>query len=680
MGYAHSAASDRLSALGDLAVTRIGAGEALSRLRRGEPIVFVDARREDAWRHATEKLPGALRSGSRPVDETLPIIPEGTTVVYCMCRAEASSFAAAELLVARGYEDVHVLYGGLPAWRLAEGPMERGVASPRIESGDERERGHAPALAHHPSPAAPPSPRPADPEPRLLRGPGLLRHRRVLSVVPASPLGLRRPPAVGRGRDRDSRDPARVLPRRPGLPRPQPRGLGRAARGRAHPGRGPSGSSSAPPACSFPWRRPSTGSGARPSTGPIGGTRPWAFFSPRAGVVLAFLFVLVTAFLRTTISDLQLAPFLERASSYTALRLTALSLSVAAIFLLYRFLPNHRVSSRDVLPAAIGAGIVAEAVRWVYLRLSLCSSSRRARGPTTSRSASRSSRTSRPSCCWAGPSWRPDPRKRQKWKTRGRMLLLRWRARGSRSCSTSAAARSRSRTRARSTFPEAGITKLDVVRYYLAVAEGALRGAGGRPNVLVRYANGIHGEFFYQKRAPEKRPDWVEVVALSFPSGRTAEEVVPRDAAALAWMANLGLPGAPPASRPGGGPRAPRRAARRPRSHAGDRVDADRGRRPSRAGGPGRLRSRGLAEDLGLARHPRQRADPSPLVVHAGAGAPPSPSPARSSGGPPTWPPASGGRRSATASSSTTTRTPRTAPWRAPTRCARSPTGGSRRP
>jgi bifunctional non-homologous end joining protein LigD len=89
-------------------------------------------------------------------------------------------------------------------------------------------------------------------------------------------------------------------------------------------------------------------------------------------------------------------------------------------------------------------------------------------------------------------------------------------------------------------FPEAGITKLEVVRYYLAVAEGALRGAGGRPNVLVRYADGIHGEFFYQKRAPVSRPPWIEVVALSFPSGRTAEEVVPRDASALAWMANLG--------------------------------------------------------------------------------------------------------------------------------------------
>ncbi|NUQ11671.1 MAG: DNA polymerase domain-containing protein [Gemmatimonadaceae bacterium] len=88
-------------------------------------------------------------------------------------------------------------------------------------------------------------------------------------------------------------------------------------------------------------------------------------------------------------------------------------------------------------------------------------------------------------------------------------------------------------------FPEPGYTKLDLARYYLAVAEGALRGAGGRPNVLVRYPNGIGGEFFYQKRAPASRPDWIEVVALSFPSGRRAEEVVPRDAAALAWMANL---------------------------------------------------------------------------------------------------------------------------------------------
>src|SRR6186713_3596625 len=89
-------------------------------------------------------------------------------------------------------------------------------------------------------------------------------------------------------------------------------------------------------------------------------------------------------------------------------------------------------------------------------------------------------------------------------------------------------------------FPEAGHTKLDLARYYLAVSEGALRAAGGRPNVLVRYPNGIAGEFFYQKRAPESRPPWIEVVSLRFPSGRSADEVVPRDAAALAWLANLG--------------------------------------------------------------------------------------------------------------------------------------------
>jgi len=88
-------------------------------------------------------------------------------------------------------------------------------------------------------------------------------------------------------------------------------------------------------------------------------------------------------------------------------------------------------------------------------------------------------------------------------------------------------------------FPDAGYTKLDLARYYVAVSRGALRAAGGRPNVLVRYPNGVGGEFFYQKRAPASRPPWIDVVSLHFPSGRTAEEVVPRNAAALVWMANL---------------------------------------------------------------------------------------------------------------------------------------------
>src|SRR5262245_18874494 len=88
-------------------------------------------------------------------------------------------------------------------------------------------------------------------------------------------------------------------------------------------------------------------------------------------------------------------------------------------------------------------------------------------------------------------------------------------------------------------FPEAGHTKLDLANYYLSVAAGALHAAGNRPNVLVRYPDGLGGEFFYQKRAPASRPAWLDVVELKFPSGRTAEEVVPRDAAALVWMANL---------------------------------------------------------------------------------------------------------------------------------------------
>ncbi len=89
-------------------------------------------------------------------------------------------------------------------------------------------------------------------------------------------------------------------------------------------------------------------------------------------------------------------------------------------------------------------------------------------------------------------------------------------------------------------FPALGRTKLDLVQYYVAVAEGALRGVAGRPMALKRYVHGVDGQAFYQKRAPEPRPDWIETVELSFPSGRTAEEVVVRDAAQLAWVVNLG--------------------------------------------------------------------------------------------------------------------------------------------
>src|SRR5437870_9005769 len=89
-------------------------------------------------------------------------------------------------------------------------------------------------------------------------------------------------------------------------------------------------------------------------------------------------------------------------------------------------------------------------------------------------------------------------------------------------------------------FPKTGHTKLDLVRYYMAVAEGALRGVDGRPMALKRFVNGAEGEAFFQKRAPTSRPEWIETVELSFPSGRTAEEIVVRDAAQLAWIINLG--------------------------------------------------------------------------------------------------------------------------------------------
>src|ERR1051326_7937300 len=84
------------------------------------------------------------------------------------------------------------------------------------------------------------------------------------------------------------------------------------------------------------------------------------------------------------------------------------------------------------------------------------------------------------------------------------------------------------------------LSKLELVQYYLSVAEGALNGIRDRPIVLKRFVNGAEAEPFYQKRAPEKRPPWLRSVTLSFPSGRTAEEIVVDDAAGLVWVVNLG--------------------------------------------------------------------------------------------------------------------------------------------
>ena len=87
---------------------------------------------------------------------------------------------------------------------------------------------------------------------------------------------------------------------------------------------------------------------------------------------------------------------------------------------------------------------------------------------------------------------------------------------------------------------QARVTKLELVRYYVSVAPGALNGIKDRPIVLKRFVNGAEGEAFYQKRAPAQRPAWLRTVTLSFPSGRTAEEIVVDDAAGLAWIVNLG--------------------------------------------------------------------------------------------------------------------------------------------
>src|SRR5882672_9173286 len=84
------------------------------------------------------------------------------------------------------------------------------------------------------------------------------------------------------------------------------------------------------------------------------------------------------------------------------------------------------------------------------------------------------------------------------------------------------------------------LSKLDLVRYYLSVAPGALTGIRDRPLVLRRFVHGAEGEAFYQKRAPTERPPWLRTVTLSFPSGRTAEEIVVDDVAGLAWIVNLG--------------------------------------------------------------------------------------------------------------------------------------------
>ena len=227
-------------------------------------------------------------------------------------------------------------------------------------------------------------------------------------------------------------------------------------------------------------------------------------------------------------------------------------------------------------------------------------------------------------------------------------------------------------------FPEPGYTKLDLVSYYLAVADGALRGAGGRPMALKRFVDGARRQPFFQKRAPENPPDWIRTAELTFPSGRTADEIVLDEAAGLAWVVNLGCIDLNPH---------PVRAE--DLDHPDElRVDLD----PVPGIAWAQIRDVALVcqealEAVGLVGWPKTsgsrgihinvRIEPRwtyPEVRRAAlalardverAGA------RRSRR-------ASGGRRSATASSSTTTRTPRTGPSPRPTPSGRCPTPGSR--
>ena len=90
-------------------------------------------------------------------------------------------------------------------------------------------------------------------------------------------------------------------------------------------------------------------------------------------------------------------------------------------------------------------------------------------------------------------------------------------------------------------FPEPGFTKLDLVNYYLECSEAVVLQLRERPTTMKRWVDGVSGEFFFQKRVPDTAPDWLNTATVSFPSGRSARELVVSDAAHLAWGVNLGV-------------------------------------------------------------------------------------------------------------------------------------------
>ena len=174
-------------------------------------------------------------------------------------------------------------------------------------------------------------------------------------------------------------------------------------------------------------------------------------------------------------------------------------------------------------------------------------------------------------------------------------------------------------TLTRSFSRDIGVTKMDLILYYIDVADGALRGVAGRPMILKRFVKGITEEAVFQKRAPEKRPDFVDVAELKYASGTSAKEAVIRDAAGLVWAVNLGCVDLNPHPVRADDLGPSRRAARRPRPDAGRDVAPDRRRRAGRPRGAGGPRPDRVAEDLRIARLPHLRADRAALAVQAGS-------------------------------------------------------------
>ena len=167
-------------------------------------------------------------------------------------------------------------------------------------------------------------------------------------------------------------------------------------------------------------------------------------------------------------------------------------------------------------------------------------------------------------------------------------------------------------------FPKPGFTKLDLAEYYIAVEEAAVNQLRERPGTMKRFVDGVSGEFFFQKRVPKGAPDWLQTATFTFPSGRTATELVANDAAHLVWAVNLGRRRLQPPSGPALRPRLSRRAPRRPRPDAWGPLEHGAEGRDVREGGARGARSGRLSEDLGLARHPRQRPDRAALGLRRG--------------------------------------------------------------